>query len=321
MTTINSVNRTQSDKPSTWTKIKGMTLGTAVGVGIYSATPLVAANSLLKRVGKINKNVDTVELRKGVEEALNKNDLGRFESEEAYKTLNVDVKSYDAPKKIRIVDVSNHEVKSFKDLYKSFMKNSSKYMRKNSKEAKTELSKIQTNFIFEYLKKDVVSGKQSYFLPSFNEVWVNMEKMGTSVFHEIGHFICRKQTKFGANVAKMIPLKKLGVFVIPTLAILTPQKSESKKSENTVDKARFFIKDNAGKLSALTLMPILIDELNASVKGNKLAKSVLTPEMYKKVVKTNRLGALTYIIKCMSLAAGVFAANNIKDYITKPKTV
>ena len=76
-----------------------------------------------------------------------------------------------------------------------------------------------------------------------------------------------------------------------------------------------FIKENAGKLSALAMIPLLAEELKASQIGNNLAKKYLSGDALKSVIKTNRLSAIAYSSSVAITGLSVYIANKIRDKV------
>ncbi len=59
----------------------------------------------------------------------------------------------------------------------------------------------------------------------------------------------------------------------------------------------------------------------ATYRGNKMAKKVLSPELFKKVQKTNRFGAMTYIATGVGAALAAVVGSKVRDAIAKPKEI
>lgn len=183
---------------------------------------------------------------------------------------------------------------------------------------RTKLGKIYTSI----LEKTFANGNNAAFFPKSNKIAVNFEKLGYSVFHEIGHSINKNCSKFWNVLQKSrTPFMLLGTSVIPLIAIFKRKKVEGEEPKNVVDKVTTFVKNNGGKLATLSFVPMVAEELKATARGNKLAKQLLNPAAYKKVLKSNRLGALTYIITALGTGLGVFIGSEVKDLLTKPKEV
>ena len=59
----------------------------------------------------------------------------------------------------------------------------------------------------------------------------------------------------------------------------------------------------------------------ATYRGNKMAKKVLSPELFKKVQKTNCFGAITYIAVGVGAALAAVVGSKVRDAIAKPKEI
>ncbi|MDD3436331.1 MAG: hypothetical protein PHC64_04165, partial [Candidatus Gastranaerophilales bacterium] len=99
------------------------------------------------------------------------------------------------------------------------------------------------------------------------------------------------------------------------------KKAPNQEPKSTTDKTTTFIKENAGKLTFATFIPMLLEEGLASIKGNNFAKKVLSLELAKKVSKTNALGFLTYLGLTTLLSLGIYLGTKVKDAIAKPELV
>ena len=106
---------------------------------------------------------------------------------------------------------------------------------------------------------------------------------------------------------------------IGAIAIFKRKKAEGEETNGVFDKVTTFIKNNAGKLTLASMLPMVAEELKASARGNALAKKILSPELAKKVVKANRWGALSYIATAGVTALAVCLGSKIRDAIAGPK--
>ena len=61
--------------------------------------------------------------------------------------------------------------------------------------------------------------------------------------------------------------------------------------------------------------PAVIEEAMATQKGNKLAKKLLSPELFKKVKHVNNLGFITYLMAPIAIGVGTFLGVKAKDKI------
>lgn len=157
-------------------------------------------------------------------------------------------------------------------------------------------------------------GYNSFYVAKSNKILINTNKQPLAGFHEIGHAINNNSSKFWRTIIKTRGLTTALPFWIAAIAI-GKGKSEGKTSTSAIDSATTFIKNNAGALSIASSVPIIAEELKASQRGNKLAKELLSPDIAKKVIKSNRLGAMTYIVSAGAMALATVAGSKIRDLI------
>ena len=157
-------------------------------------------------------------------------------------------------------------------------------------------------------------GYNSFYVAKSNKILINTNKQSLAGFHEIGHAINNNSSKFWRTIIKTRGLTTALPFWIAAIAI-GKGKSEGKTSTSAIDSATTFIKNNAGALSIASSVPIIAEELKASQRGNKLAKELLSPDIAKKVIKSNRLGAMTYIVSAGAMALATVAGSKIRDFI------
>lgn len=157
-------------------------------------------------------------------------------------------------------------------------------------------------------------GYNSFYVAKSNKILINTNKQSLAGFHEIGHAINNNSSKFWRTIIKTRGLTTALPFWITAIAI-GKGKSEGKTSTSAIDSATTFIKNNAGALSIASSVPIIAEELKASQRGNKLAKELLSPDIAKKVIKSNRLGAMTYIVSAGAMALATVAGSKIRDLI------
>lgn len=168
---------------------------------------------------------------------------------------------------------------------------------------------------------DIKAGKNAVFNFSSNQIFVNREKFGVATFHEMGHAVNRNFSKFWKGMQGLRgPCMVLGG-LFGTVALFKRKKVEGEEPKGFFDKTTTFIKNNVGKLTLATFVPIVAEELMATYRGNKMAKKVLSPELVKKVKATNRLGAATYITSAIAGALAAVAGSKVRDAIAKPKEI
>lgn len=168
------------------------------------------------------------------------------------------------------------------------------------------------------LKYSMVKGYNAAFLPDTNEIMYNKNKMPLTSFHEMGHAINKHKTKFSKFLQENCRNNKKLVAIIPLLAMLAPSKSQQNlKPMSDEDKAIGMFRDNAGLLASATFLPTILEEGSATLKGNKLAKKVLSPELLKKVKRSNAVGLSTYILSAATIGIGTSLGVKIKDAVIK----
>ena len=164
-------------------------------------------------------------------------------------------------------------------------------------------------------------GCNACYLPNVKKVLVPKGKnLSLSVFHEMGHAMNANFSKIGNLLQKTRGLSLLAI-PIAAIALFKSKKPDGMKPEGIVDKTTTFVKENAGKLTFASFLPMLIEEGMASIKGNKLAAKYLNPQLAAKVAKTNKIAYLTYLSGAVLAGAGIYVATKIKDMVSKPKKV
>lgn len=192
---------------------------------------------------------------------------------------------------------------------------------------KTEMDK-RFKFFPEMYRKDkmqstinmINSGQNAAYIPSGNAIIMPEKDLVLSTYHEIGHAANANFSKIGSILQKIRPM---GYLVVPVsfIALIKTKKAPGEKSQSALGKTTDFIKENAGKLTFLGFMPILIEEAMASIKGEGFAKKVLSPELLKKVSKSNKIAYSTYLALATLSSVGIALGVRVKDAIAKPELV
>ena len=176
---------------------------------------------------------------------------------------------------------------------------------------------VTTAKIKELLKKN----PNACFSPFQNKIYMPKDnKLAPAVFHEIGHAMDHNKGIFlrGVNYLRHgITITKLPL-VLLAVALFKHKKAEGEKPKGTWDKATTFIKENIGKLIFASMLPMYINEIMASVHGNRLASKHLSPELLKKVNLTNRYSKLSYTVVLLVTTLMGMLAVKIKDKIAQP---
>lgn len=290
MTTIQTNDGSQYRKPT-----MAATAGAVVaGSMVQQAAASCSAFTSFPFIGKIqnlNNAKDSVEISKAMHKALEKEGLK-------------DV--------VEIIDFKSE--KNYKNIGE-FLKDSFKRIRSG----KSSIIKENNQLMYNMIKEGFNAG----FTPMGNKVLINTEKMGLSGFHEIGHSINFNKSKFWKSLqmynALKVPFAIAGMLSLA--ALLKRPKADGEQPTGTFDKVTTFIKNNVGKLTFAAMVPMIAEEVMASVRGNKLAKELLSPELAKKVAKSNIFGAASYLGTAVALALGAYAANKVRDAIAHPKQV
>ncbi|MBO6257167.1 hypothetical protein J6N69_03935 [bacterium] len=289
----------------------GTTTG-AVLAGMLANNAIVNINAravspkIMKKLEKQSSELNetqVAEIQKGIKDAFEKSDL---------KQKGVDILD------VRELKDGEELTPASKKLIESITKKIEKYIPEKIRKSKVFAPKLE--FIKKNLQNTIEDGKNAAYFEETNKIAINTEKLGVSAFHEMGHALNMRSSKFWKVIQKARPVALLsGVFGLT--ALLKRKKIEGEEPKNNFDKVTTFIKNNVGKLAVLSFVPLIAEELAASYKGEKLAKQVLSPELLKKVKNCNRLGASTYILMAGAVGLGAVVASKVRDAIAKPEEI
>lgn len=288
---INSINNTyftgKTDKQhDRKTRVVGTTLGTLAGY-MTAGVPFVAANVVqLKSLIKINENIDETSV----------NDLQKVFDASGLKS-----------KGVELVDIKHGMTKECEDAYLEAFASVPK--------VKKSMDKIpfMRKYFENIVKKNaqmVENGMNAFALFPNKKIVINMKKFGYGLPHEIGHQLNHHFSKIGKGLQKV---RSLGVYtsaVVIPLAMFSKKRDKADKSQNIFQKTVGFIRNNAGKLITLSFIPMAAEETLASIKGLKLAKTILNKNDYVKALRVSIVGGSSYY--ALALLAGVGAALGIK---------
>ena len=159
-------------------------------------------------------------------------------------------------------------------------------------------------------------GKNAFFNPMTNAVGVNKDKFATATFHELGHAFNANKSKFWGVMQKM---RMPSMLLATGLAIFaaSTKKAEAKDGEELTkgQKTKNFVRNNAGYIAGASMLPVIAEEVMASVRGCKWANANLPKELAKKVKTTNIFGAVSYVAAAAAVALSAFVATKVKDSI------
>ncbi len=308
-----NINSTQKDNPGFFKKIGAGMVGSLVAVPVSLAS-LPIASGLQNQMVKINHSIpkDSVKiLNKAGEKILKESGLDK----KGVKLLR------DLPADLKVMIGKEN---SF-----GLPKNILKFLKMLNPAYQIKL------------------GRNACFRFETNEAIVP-NKMALSQFHELGHAMNYHTGKFGKflqnirldiikqikqqNAQKLIfggkltkiPVagKVLGIITaaIGLVSVFKNKKAEGEKPKGFFDTVTTFIKNNVGKLTFLTMLPIIFEEGLASYKGEKFAAKLLKPELLKKVKLTNRLGLASYAAGAILAGLAARVAVNVRDKIAQPNT-
>lgn len=200
--------------------------------------------------------------------------------------------------------------------------NNAFFLPKDLKLPKATLSEIQNLFkegktteAFKKLTKD----KKVYI--KANSVILSKNQFHSAGFHELGHAMNWNFSKVGKFLQKCRPVSLYAPMILGLYGAFS--KKSKPKTENgeltTAQKTNNFLRDNAGKLTFMTALPMLIEEGMATIKGQKFANKLLKPELAKKVLKGNCIAYTSYLLMAVAGALATTCAVKIKDNAVEKK--
>lgn len=315
---ITTSNGQQYKTRDNWTNASGI----AGGVATYYTTKNLlykTTKPFLNMMTKAAGQADIVMINKGLNEVLKDPKI----AEKNLKTIDMSLlPKIDYPfSQENIQRILNHEPLKLctEDIskYSQEILGQSKEVDLLLKKSLTPTFRILKKFglpVDEMIRYTLQEGTNAICLPTRNTILVNLKKLGASVFHEIGHTMNPKLNTTAVLTTWTAPL-------ILGTAMLKRKKLEGEECKGKFDKAATFVKNNAGIIGAVTVLPLLGVELLASYKGSKLAKPHVDSATYKLIKKVQNCGAATYLIQLAATGTSIFAASKIKDLLTPPKII
>jgi len=240
-------------KPSIIATAGGIATG-AVAAQAIQLGQLPIGNALTGRMGKVAQSVNPDEISRALQQALKNGNI-------ADKVVIQDFRSNP-----QIIGRSGKPQPFFSAI-------------------NTNIKNIGNKFV-NYIKEslDLVGaakkGKNAFFNPANNQIMINSEKLGTAGFHEIGHAINFNNSKFWRAMQKIRPVSMFAPAVILAISLFKRKKAEGEQPQGFFDKTTTFIKNNAGKLAGLSMLPIVAEELKATQRGNALAKQIVSVQFH-----------------------------------------
>ena len=182
------------------------------------------------------------------------------------------------------------------------------------------LPKNAKKFLESMFTNQMKNGHNACYTFASKKIIMPEKDLALAFFHEAGHAMNANLSKVGKALQGC---RSLAILALPIsmIALFKSKKAPDEKPKNNLDKATTFVKDNAGKLTFAAFLPTIIEEGLASIKGNKLAKELLSPELAKKVAKTNALGFSTYLMIASLSGIGICLGSKVKDKIASKKPI
>ena len=287
MTTIITDNG-QYKTPGFWTTAGAVIVGSAAQSAVANSNKCIA-RPILKKMKEASQSCDNKTLRAAINDAFINSNLFK--------------------NGVELLDVN--EKAANKELREALLNSLPKFLRE----------KGPAEYIINILENIFKNGNNAAYLPKAKKIVVNIDKLGASAFHEMGHAINHNQSKIWKVIQGMRAPSMIAGGVFALTALFKRKKIEGEQPVNTFDKVTTFVKDNVGKLVLASFVPIVSEELMATYRGNKMAKKLLPSEMFAKVKKTNRLGAVTYISSALLTALAAYSASKVRDKIAEPKKI
>lgn len=312
---IQPVNFTSDSTAKKQTNIRSIGVGTALLAYLGGDTTSFLINTAYQRTlnnlfvnGVAEYAEPSIKIGEVLDKALEKSNLKNKGTKifDISKLSNTLIPIYGSFEKKQIVDCIKNEYQ-LNPLTKKLANSDNKYIKKIM------------NKYYDILSIQFLQSKNAAYFPHTNIIMLDSLELGYAGFHEIGHAVNLHFSKIGKTLQKMrVPLIKLAT-IIPAAALLTNKRTNDNPPQNIWQKTTTFIKENVGKLTTLAFVPIITEEIMASVKGKKLANTFLPEKFLKNVTKSNTFGAASYI--CTAIFAGVaaYAGNKVRDKIVDKK--
>lgn len=350
MTKISNSQNTQMQETQKKTRNKGFIRGQYAGT--LAATPIALLNTAavvgMRKISEISKK-DSIDLSIATQEALKKSGLAE-KGVKVYKVKEVDVfsklkKMYTniLPRTSKGENVDFKEFEDFLSLFKIRKKDAkpvgamveelkgNKLANKilNSKTFK-QYSGDSDEFLLKTANRQLLQfkmGMNAGFLPKANKILIPDKHLQTSVFHEMGHALNANGNIILKALQKCRPLAMIVPPVVLLISLLNKRPKNSEKLENTTTKNKIQnvkdgIKNNAGLITGLSMLPMLAEEGLASLRGQNLAKNLvkegtLSKELFKKIKLTNLGGFASYATAILATIVTCEVAIKVKDNIQK----
>lgn len=292
MSTNINTQEQQYKKPGAGAIIGGVLAGSTIN-SLVCAPHKSITPQILEKMGKISKNLSADEfsqVEKAVVDTINTSGL----ADKGVGIIKATAENADEIDKIMAKEIDKSILKFF------------------PQKVKEVVGKI--------FSSQIASGKNACYTFASKKIIMPEKELCLALFHEAGHAANANLSTFGKVLQKCRPLTILAL-PISMIALFKTKKAPGEKPKNKIDKTTTFIKENAGKLTFATFLPMLAEEGLATMKGNKFAKKLLSPDLAKKVAKTNAFGFSTYLLLATLSGAGIYLGTKVKDTIAKHELI
>ena len=176
----------------------------------------------------------------------------------------------------------------------------------------TELSQKGDKDALDAMMKEIKKG--GIYIKK-NSVVLPQNKIQGAGFHELGHAMNCNLSKFGKFLQHLRPVALFAPIVLGIYCAVTKKSKPAVEGGelNKKQKVNNFLRDNAGKLTFAAAVPMLLEEGMATIKGQKFANKLLKSDLAKKVLKSNSIAYLSYLLVATAGALAVRTAVKIKD--------
>ena len=179
-------------------------------------------------------------------------------------------------------------------------------------------NKKEVNKLVSHLEK-IRKGKNACFAPNAKTIVLNSDKMAVAAFHEMGHALNQQSTGIIKILKNLKGLRALTPLILLTAAFKN-KKAEGEKPVGAFDKVTTFVKNHCGILTTAALIPTVIEEGIASIRGSKAAKPLLDERLYKQLNKFHGKAWLTYAASAVAAGFAVEAVSWVQDKISHSKS-
>ena len=185
--------------------------------------------------------------------------------------------------------ISEKEISNVQNAAKENIKNNQKLKSNNLKliyvnqqNFKDLEPELQNNNVVKLIRE----GKNAAFFSKYNKILMPEKKLQLSIFHEIGHALNYNYSKLWQNLCKFSNYSSIFMYLIFVEKIFNTSKTQKQSSSK---------KD--ALITSIPVIPSIIEEGLASIKGSFEAKKLVNRDLYRKILKNNGLSFSVYLLK------------------------